>query len=102
MDVDEKLKLLEKTNTFNSNTEKPRDVVFTENDDSHNCSITNIGGLFLRGEISESGYAEIGQNETPRRSWKIGLLMAILSGILCTASNFLYSIFKLMPLKCSW
>ena len=89
----ENSKLLTKSKIFYSKTEKISNNEGCENDCFHQNSNTNIEAFFSINETLSSGYTEIGENDTSRRSWKIGLIMAILSGVLCTASNFFVQYF---------
>ena len=51
-------------------------------------------------DMSLSGYVEIGENcEVPRKSWKIGLLMAFLSGTLFTVNNFFIQYFEVNAIE---
>ena len=62
----------------------------------HVSSETGITAILSNNEICLSGYVEIEDSEikTSRRSWKIGLTLAIISGVLCTASNFFVQYFN--------
>lgn len=62
----------------------------------HLSSETGIGSILSNNERSLSGYIEIedGEIEMARRSWKRGLAMAMISGVLCTASNFFIQYFN--------
>ena len=94
MASEENSKLLANSKTLYSKTEKISNDGGCENDCFHQNSNANIEAFFSRNETLSSGYTEIGENDTSRRSWKIGLIMAILSGVLCTASNFFVQYFQ--------
>ena len=94
MASEENSKLLPNRKHLYSKTDKIPINEGCVNDFFHQNSNGNIEAFFSRNETLSSGYTEIGENDTSRRSWKIGLIMAILSGVLCTASNFFVQYFQ--------